>query len=175
MTAEDKELLLNFVTSIGMFIQPVTAESTINFIHGYEAGTRNKCAFTQQLRQLLTDTYQLSYSNDGWAGQIKRLATQPAASWLTVFRSLTLEVIVLTEGDCLTAQQQAILQPRIRVLIDRLSAASPTKLDAYWLADWRALCPVSRSWFKQLWTKQEWHMITHLDEVVKAQPQPSVA
>ncbi|RZJ94951.1 MAG: hypothetical protein EOO60_01805 [Hymenobacter sp.] len=175
MTTEDKELLLNFVTLIGMHIQPVTAENAINFIRGYEAGTRNTCAFTQQLQQLLTDTYQLSYSNDGWPGQIRRLAKRRTASWLTVFRNLTLELIVLTEGGKLTVQQQAILQPQIRVLIDRLRTTPATQLDAYWGADWLALCPGRRSWFKQLWTKQEWRIITHLDKVVKAQLPANVA
>jgi hypothetical protein len=175
MTTEDKELLLNFVTYIGLFIAPVTAESVLNFIHGYEAGTRNTCKFTQQLQQLLTDTYQLPSSSNGWPGQIGRLASQRAASWLTVFRSLTLELIVLTEGGCLPAQQQAILLPRIRVLIDRLRVTPAPQLDAYWVADWRALCPVRRRWFKQLWTKQEWQLVTHVDKVVKAQPPASVS
>lgn len=175
MTEEDKEWLLKFVTYIGLFIQPVTAESATNFVHGYEAGTRNTCAFTQQLRQLLTDTYQLPYSSDGWPGQIKRLATKRKVSWLTVFRNLTIELIVLAQGGSLTTQQQSILLLRIRVLIERLRTTPDTQLDPYWIADWRALCPMRRGWFKQLWPEQEWRLITQLDKVVKVQPPASGA
>jgi hypothetical protein len=102
MTPEDKEQLVTFVTLIGMCIHPVTTESAINYVHGYEAGTGGKCAFTQHLRQLLTTKYRLSYSSDGWPGQIRRLAHQRATTWLTCFRHFPLELIVSSQGGQLT-------------------------------------------------------------------------
>ena len=74
MTKNDKTNLLQFITLTGMFINPVDDKNVVSFIHGYELGTKHKCSFTKLSKQLLTDKYKINYSNDGWPGQITRLA-----------------------------------------------------------------------------------------------------
>ncbi|MES2587783.1 MAG: hypothetical protein V4622_02315 [Bacteroidota bacterium] len=74
MTKDDKTNFLHFITRTGMFINPVDEKNVVSFINGYELGTKQECDFTQLLKQLLTDKYKISYSSDGWPGQISRLA-----------------------------------------------------------------------------------------------------
>jgi hypothetical protein len=168
MTKDDKELLLQMVARIGMFIHPLEADSAINFIHGYETGTRDQCDFTKQLRQLLSDKYKLAYSNDGWPGQIRSLAKKRSSTWLIIFRRLTLETIATEEGGSLDESQQAILKTRILSLIEKKSTPPP-QLSPGWVEDWLSLCAVKSGWFKQLWTSKEWTVIRAIDKLVQAE------
>nr|GFC69501.1 hypothetical protein [Tanacetum cinerariifolium] len=149
MTKADKELLLHFVTRISMYIHPKEASSVVNFITGYEIGTRDECDFTEQLKQLLSDKYKVDYSSDGWTGQIKRLAKRRHSTWLILFRRLTLELIVNDEGDGLDETQQAFLKAMVIGRLEQLMEIGTVGFREYWVEDWLSLCTVKSSWFKQ--------------------------
>lgn len=169
MTKVDKEVLLNFITRIGMYIHPVEANTAISFIHGYEAGTENKCDFTKQVRQILMDKYKVDYRSDGWPGQIRRLAKKQHSTWLITFKKTTLEIIANAEGGSLNETQLEILKKKIKTgLLDRINPAGHPWFSADWVAEWQSLCAVKSVWFKQLWTRQEWPIIRAIDKLVQA-------
>lgn len=174
MTTEDRDELLSFVVRIRIYIHPATADCAISFIHGYERGTRAECDFTTQLKTLLSEKYRISYSSDGWPGQLKRLAKKRDSTWLTTFRNLTLELIVTEQRGNLLEQQQHLLKTRIVSLLERLEHQPAEYLSSYWTDDWLALCPIKRPWFKQLWTKEEWRVIKRLDTLVQGQSPTAV-
>ncbi|MDO7847305.1 hypothetical protein Q5H92_13110 [Hymenobacter sp. M29] len=169
MTTADRELLMHFVVCIDMHIHPVTTESAINFIHGYEAGTRGTCDLTKQLRQRLTSQYRLSYSNDGWWGQLQRLAQKQASTWLILFRRLALELIVEEQRGRLNPAQQVLLKARIVWLVERLESRPFTPPDPRAVENWLSLCAAKSEWFQQLWTQEEWGLIQRADAIAQAQ------
>jgi hypothetical protein len=169
MTTADRDLLVQLVVYPGMHLHPVTAESAIHFIHGYEAGARGTCDLTKQLRDRLSGRHRLPHRSDGWPGQLARLAQKRASTWLILFRRLTLELIVEEEGGRLRAAQQALLQTRIGRLVERVESTPPAPPDADTVEDWRSLCAVESEWFQRLWTPQEWDVIQRADAVVQTQ------
>lgn len=169
MTTADKDFLLNFITRPAMFIHPLSADSAINFINGYEAGTGNTCDFTQQLRQVLSDKYGITYSSDGWPGQITRLAKKRASTWLILFRKTTLEIIVKAEGGRLSDNQQVMLKTRVFNLIERLEHTHLQQLSSFWIEDWLSMCHIQGGWFKQHWTTKEWTTIKKITKRLQAE------
>jgi len=88
-----------------MYINPVDQNNVVSFLHGYELGTGNKCQFTLLVRQLLTHKYRIVYSNDGWPGQIVRLAKNASGSWLTTFMEISAEIIGSEESTFVDNQE----------------------------------------------------------------------
>lgn len=159
MTKADKEFLLYLVARPRMCIQPVEAASAINYVHGYELGTKNKCDFTKLVRRLIADKYRISYSNDGWPGQIRLLARRRQSTWLITFNKIVLEVILNAQNGSLTDEQQAFLKKGIRGGI--IYNIEPTGGPGFenWVEEWQTLYAVKSPWFKPLWTRQEWPII----------------
>lgn len=93
MTKDDKNNLLYFVTRTGMFINPVDDKNIVSFIAGYELAAKHSCDFTTLLKPLLIEKYDINYSNDGWPGQITRLAKKLSLSWVTTFNKIALEIL----------------------------------------------------------------------------------
>jgi hypothetical protein len=167
MTKADKELLLHLVTRTGMYIYPIEANSIIHFMSGYEAGTKGKCDFTKRVRRLIADKYKVSYSSDGWPGQIKLLARKRHTTWLIVFKKITLEIIANAEGGSLDDKQREMLKKKITVgIINDIQATGGPRFED-WAEEWPAFCAVKSSWFKQLWSRQEWTIIRAIDKLVQ--------
>lgn len=93
MNENDKANLLNFTARTGMYVYPVDESTIVSFIHGYELGTKDECDFTQLVKQLLIDKYEIIYSSDGWQGQISRLGERLSLNWVETFMKVTLEIV----------------------------------------------------------------------------------
>jgi hypothetical protein len=167
MTKADRELLLLLIVRPGMYVNPVEASTITSFITGYEVGIGNKSRFTKLVSDLISDKYKVSYSNDGWPGQIKLLARKRHTTWVIIFKKITLEVIVNAEGGSLTTKQQEAVKRKITTGI--IDQAVPTGGPCFenWVEEWPALCDVKSSWFKQLWSRQEWVIIKAIDKLVQ--------
>ena len=113
MRKDDKTLLLQFIALTGMFINPVDDRNVVSYIHGYEAGTKHRCDFTRLTKQLLTDKYKITYSNDGWPGQVTRLAKKLSLNWVIVFKRTALEILADERNGGLDKEMSAILKKRI--------------------------------------------------------------
>jgi hypothetical protein len=168
MTKDDRTILLQFITLTGMFISPVDNKNVISYLHGYEAGTKHKCDFTQLLKQLLTDKHKISYSSDGWWGQISRLAQKLSLSWVTAFKRTALEVLADEQYGGLDNEMKEILKKRIQWLIERINALGDTWFNESWTEEWLSLCPTKSKWFKQMWTDNVWIIIKTIDNHVRS-------
>jgi hypothetical protein len=58
----------------------------------------------------------------------------------------------------------------VAALVARFIPTAAVPLTAFAVADWVGLCPVKSTWFKQLWTTDEWRAITHVQQWAQAQP-----
>lgn len=151
-----------------MFINPVDDKNIVSFIHGYEAGAKNKCDFTQLSRQLLTDKYKISYSNDGWPGQITRLSKKKSWSWVVTFKNIALEVVADKRHGGLDKKLTEILKSKIISLIERIQPLGDICFNDSWAEAWLSLCPVKDAWFKHLWGNDEWLIIKSITKQVQA-------
>jgi hypothetical protein len=93
MRKDDKEIFVNFIARTGMYIYPVDEYNIVSFIHGYEEGTKRECDFTELVKQLLINKYEISYSSDGWQGQVRRLGEKLSLSWVEAFKKATFEIV----------------------------------------------------------------------------------
>jgi hypothetical protein len=168
MTRDDKKLILQFITLTGMFINPVEDKNVVSYIHGYQAGTKHKCDFTQLTKQLLTEKYKITYSSDGWPGQVTRLAKKLSLSWVIVFKRTALEILADERNGGLDKAMLAILKKRIISLIERVNALGAPWFNDSWTEEWLSLCSIKHKWFKQAWTDKEWTIIKSIDKLVNA-------
>jgi len=169
MTKNDKTNLLYFITRTGMYINPVDDKNVISFISGYELGTKHKCDFTELSKRLLTDKYKISYSNDGWPGQIGRLAKKKSLSWLSTFKEIALEIIADEQNGGLDKAMMKILKTRIVSLIGRVNALGDTWFNDSWAEEWLSLCLIKSNWFKQIWDNDEWLIIKSIHKEVQGE------
>ena len=167
MTKDDKTIFFQFITLTGMLINPVDDKNVVSYIHGYEAGTKNKCNFTHLSKQLLTDKYKVSYSSDGWWGQISRLAKKLSLNWVTTFKRIALEIVADEQHGGLDKAMRKILKKRIVSLIGRINALGDTWFNDSWSEEWLSLCSTKSKWFKQLWDDNEWTIIKSIDKQVQ--------
>lgn len=164
MTKTDKYKLLTFITRIGMFVYPVDEHNITSFIYGYEYGKKQSSTFTAQIRQRLTDQYKIVYSNDGWPGQIKRLAAKRKENWPTIFRWITLEILADEKNGGWDNTMSEILKARIFALIERIEPEHTKWLDKWWMEDLLALCPVKYPWFQKIWDEHSWKIIKPINK-----------
>ena len=92
------ESLSHFIQNPHMWIHPVNRETIISFIHGFESGSQNN-KLTFEMRKLLSESYEIKYSSDGWSGQIDRLSEKQNSNWIEIFKKekFTARVGFLTE------------------------------------------------------------------------------
>ena len=150
------------------FINPVDDRNVVSYIHGYEAGTKHRCDFTRLTKQLLTDKYKITYSNDGWPGQVTRLAKKLSLNWVIVFKRTALEILADERNGGLDKAMSAILKKRIVSLIERVNELGAPWFNDIWTEEWLSLCSIKHKWFKQLWTYEEWTIIKSIDKLVNA-------
>lgn len=168
MTENDNKNILRFVTRTDMFIYPVDEKNVVSFIQGYELGTKNKCDFTKLLRQLLTRKYKTAYGNDGWPGQISRLAKKRSQNWITTFKKISLELVAENQRGRLDKTSAEILRERIMSIIERINAQGDPWFNDSWVEEWSSYCSIKSKWFKYLWTELEWPIIKSIDRHVQA-------
>lgn len=168
MTKDDKTIFLQFITLTGMFIYPVDNNNVVSYIHGYAAGTKHKCDFTQLSKQLLADKYKIKYSSDGWSGQITRLAEKLSLNWIITFKRTALEIVANEQHGGLDKTMTTILKKRIISLIGRVNELGDPWFNESWTEEWLSLCLIKHIWFKKLWTKKEWTIIKSIDKHVQS-------
>ncbi len=168
MTKDDKSNLLHFITRTSMFVNPVDNFNVVSFIHGYELGRKRKCDLTQLIKQLLKQKYNVSYSSDGWPGQITRQAKNLSLSWVTTFKITVLEILADEREGGLDKSMIDILKNRIIWHIGRVNADGDPWFDENWSEEWFSICSIESKWFKQLWTDNEWVLIKSIDKLVKS-------
>lgn len=165
MTKDDKILLVHFVTRTGMYIHPVDIHNIQSFLHGYEAGRKNKCHFYESAKDLLSKKYKLKYLSDGLLGQLKRLAKKQSVSEVVAFRRIALEVILSGSRQM---EVEKVLKARIVDLIGTLEKASHPWYNDTWKEHWHSFVSLNNKWFKELWDKKELVIIKSMDEQVRA-------
>lgn len=92
MTTTQAKQLRDFLSRIGMYIQPINQKTITSFIHGFELGTNRD--FTKQLTQYLKDEKGIKCRSLGWPNQIERLAIQNQSDWLTTFKEVSYDLIL---------------------------------------------------------------------------------
>jgi hypothetical protein len=167
MTKIDKANLLHFITKTGMYIYPVDDKNIESFIHGYELGTKQKCDFTTLSKQYLIDNFKIIYSNDGWPGQIKRLAKKKSTSWVVTFKQIALNIIAEEQNSESLTLLKKILKPRIESKIERINMLGNPWLNDSWVEEWLSLCLVKRDWFKKIWNNEEFLIIESIQKLVQ--------
>ena len=168
MTKDDKTNFLYFITRTGMYIYPMDDKNVVSFIHCYELGTKNKCDFTLLSKEMLSDKYRIHYGNDGWSGQITRLAKKLSLNWVTTFKRIVLEIVADERQGGLDKAMMEVLRTRILSLLERVNPLGDIYFNDNWTEEWLALCPVKSKWFKQLWTDNEWTTIKSIDKLMQA-------
>jgi hypothetical protein len=168
MTKEDKINFLYFITRTGMYINPVDDKNVVSFIYGYELGRKKKCDFTKLSKELLIEKYKIQYSNDGFPGQITRLAKKLSLNWVTTFKRIALEIVVDERQGDLDKVMMEILRTRIISLLKRVDQLGDICFNDNWTEEWLTICPVKSKWCKQLWTDIEWKTIKSIDKLIQA-------
>ena len=79
--------LANFVDRTSLWINPIDRNSITSFIHGFEAGTENKC-FTSTLKNHLESEHNIYGSNQGWPNQVFLYAEKKEMNWNDAFFEL---------------------------------------------------------------------------------------
>jgi len=79
---------LPFVLRSGMYVVPVSKETIMALVHGYELSERNNRIFTDQIKQILTEKHDIRYTAYGWPGQIEEFALQKNYTWVVAFKKL---------------------------------------------------------------------------------------
>lgn len=160
MTKKEKEILLSFCTRTRMYVHPLDQYTIVSFITGYEIGTNFKSDFIPLLKAYIAKRYRIECRATGWPGQIDRLSEKLSLTWVITYKKILLEVLF---NEKLSNKQQQILTSRIENLIERID-----KIDDYWREDWVSLCALKSTWFKQLWSTNEFNIIKTIDAEIQA-------
>ena len=166
MKNKDKSNLFHFITRKAMYIHPVDENNIVSFIHGYELGTNGKCQFPDLIKHHLIGKYRVNYSNDGWPGQISRLAKKQSLSWETTFTRVTLEILSDESHGGFDEEMKTALKKRIETLIDRINVDGNKWFNEYWKEEWMSICSIKSNWFQQLWTEKELVVLISIDNLV---------
>ncbi len=164
MSGSEKENILHFVTYTRMFILQEDKMNIISFIHGFEAGA-GKQNFTKCLSELLSGKYNFKYDNEGWIGQIKRLAEKNSCSWVLTFKHIALELIFSDIDDRFKEELFKGIEKRIWTMINRVEGPW---FDERWVEDWNAMCPIKKDWYSALWTSEEREIMLAIDDLVQS-------
>ncbi|RXK62073.1 hypothetical protein ESA94_03415 [Lacibacter luteus] len=163
MTKDDKIFLIHFVTRTGMYINPVDIHNIQSFVTGYEIGRKGKCRFYELSKNLLSTKYKIKYLSDGFIGQIKRLAEKQSISEVVVFKNIAIETIALDELDIEVGK---VLKSRVAELINRIDKAGHPWYNETWKDSWLSLVFVTKAWYRQLWSKEEFSIIKAIEKEV---------
>lgn len=166
MRKKDKSNLFHFITRKAMYIHPVDDKNIVSFIHGYELGANGKCQFSELIKQHLIGKFKVNYSNDGWPGQISRLAKKQSLSWETTFTRVTLEILSDDSHGGFDEEMKMALKKRVETLIDRINADGNVWFNENWTEEWLSLYSVKSNWFQQLWTEKELVVLISIDNLV---------
>lgn len=161
MTKTDKKFLFHFLLRTSMYVNPVTMNSIVSFITGYEIGRKRNCFFTERMKELLKRKYKMQYLSDGWPGQIKRLSIKTDNPVVHTFKRIAIEAIVKDGFDKeVTDEMKARLQDIILNLVE--SPKYPFD-NSRWEEEWQLLSFTKEKWFKGLWTKKELDILDSID------------
>lgn len=166
LTNRYKLNLLNFILRPRMFIKVADENSIVSFIEGYEFGQNLECDFTEQLKKHLINNFKITYSNDGWPGQITRYSKKKSISWVTTFRQFGLEILTSDENGGLTEEMQELIKMRIQNLIKNIGCENPWFKEE-WANECIALFAIKSTWFKNLWNKWEYAALKSILRVIK--------
>jgi hypothetical protein len=167
MRIKDKTDLFHFITRKAMYIHPVDENNIVSFIHGYELGTNGKCQLSELIKQHLIGKYKVNYSNDGWPGQISRLAKKQLFSWETTFTRVTLEILSDDSHGGFDEEMKMVLKKRVETLIDRINVKGNIWFKVNWREEWLSLCSVKSNWFQKIWTDKELKLLIAIDKLVQ--------
>lgn len=147
-----------------MVVHPYNADAVINFVQGYEYGTKNACNFTQLSKKLLSEKYKIQSSSDGWCGQIGRLADKNAQSWIFTFKQITLEIISNESNGVLSDYDKESFIINTSTLIDQIDR---TLYDG-WVERWLDVAAVDTYFPNQLWSSAQLEIINLISQEIKS-------
>jgi hypothetical protein len=114
----------------------------------------------------LINNFKITYSNDGWPGQITRYSKKKSISWVTTFRQFGLEILTSDENGGLTEEMQELIKMRIQNLIKNIGCENPW-FNEEWANECIALFAIKSTWFKNLWNKWEYAALKSILRVIK--------
>ena len=147
-----------------MYIQHQDEFNIVSFVNGFQLGTKNKCDFTQLIRERLSKKYKIQYSNDGWPGQITRLSQKNLTSWTITFKKVGLEIIF---GEVMTNKQSnQIIKSRLEELLKQINLTDDVWFNDHWRNEWSSFCATKDNWFKKIWTAKQLKIIKAIDILI---------
>ncbi|MFN6076049.1 MAG: hypothetical protein ACK476_17385 [Fluviicola sp.] len=167
MRIKDKTDLFHFITRKAMYIHPVDENNIVSFIHGYELGANGKCQFSELIKKHLIGKYKVNFSNDGWPGQISRLAKKQSLIWEMTFTRVTLEILSDESHGGFDEKMKRAFKKRVETLIDRINADGNIWFNENWTEEWLSLCSIKRNWFQKIWTENELQLLIAIDKLVQ--------
>ncbi|WP_347923685.1 hypothetical protein [Pontimicrobium sp. SW4] len=87
MTIKELKTLDHFIERTSMWIYPIDRNTITSFIHGFQAGSDNKC-FTSTLKNHLESKHNIYGSNQGWPNQVSLYAEKKEMNWSNAFFEL---------------------------------------------------------------------------------------
>lgn len=155
MKIEYEVELLRFITRTGMYIHPVSRDTIISFIHGFEAGSFNR-EFSERFRHYIANKHQVRTGAAGWEGQLDQLADQRRENWLIVFNKCALDFIISASTNDLKQDVNSLLRSRLFTLTERILTGEKLSGNEQ---EWLSLYCVESPWFRELWSKEEWETL----------------
>ena len=97
MTERQIEILLPFIYRMPLYLGKESKENITVFMHGFESGSDSKY-WTETLRNLLFEKYEIERVNSGWPYEIGVYAERESTSWIEAFKKLMIEIIMSSES-----------------------------------------------------------------------------
>jgi hypothetical protein len=164
MKIEHEIELLRFITRTGMYISPISRDTIISFIHGLEVGSFNR-EFSEGFRQYLADKHQIRTGSTGWEGQLDQLVEKRRGNWRITFNRCVLDFIISVSPNDLK-EEVCSLRSRIQTLTGRI--LTDEKFPEHNEQEWLSLYCSESTWFKELWSKDEWEILLSVFEKLES-------
>ena len=159
MRKKDRDLLWMFTLRIGMYTGKENQDTISAFLLGYEIGRGNNCHFIKKLSASIEKELKIKNNSTGWVGQIENAAHQLETEWVTIFKRHSLKVLT-NEFDETTKKT---FQDSLRKRINGKLTGMVYSFDKHWIADWFGLTDLSASWFKEIWSREEFALIEEIE------------
>ena len=158
MTKKDKLLFVHFILRPPLYAWPVTKDTIVAFVRGYEIGRLGKCNFTDLMNTHLSKKIPVKQRALGWPDQITSLAQKKSLNWITAFKQESLEVLASEESGGLDNELKKLLKNTILHFINCIGG-SDYVYDSSWIDRWNEFCTSKSNWFKELWKHEEYKAI----------------